>query len=213
MKIYLVTVRALIFGYLTFSLIFGSALAAELSEPQKIIEDASTRIQGRMQDQVFSQNFPKVTEFVDSVINPYTDFDLISSLVLGKFWKDATPAEQESFKKEFKALLIRSYSRAFVEFKNWTVNFLPLNSEQDDRKVLVKTQVIQPGIQPVSVDYRMFFIKGEWKVYDILIDGISLVTTYRASFKNDIERTGSLQVVIDHLIERNAESVSAQNRQ
>ena len=199
---------ALALWVICFSIVMAASnvSASELAEPQKIIEDTSNQIKVRMQDREFTKDFKNVTEFVRSVINPHSDFDLISSLVLGKFWKAATPAEQESFKKEFQTLLIRSYSRGFVEFKDWTIKFFPVNAEGDERKVLVKTEIIQPGLQPVNVDYRMFLVKGEWKVYDILIDGVSLVTTYRSSFKNDIERTGSLQEVINQLIKRNAEA-------
>lgn len=206
MKYYINIALALWVICFSFVMAASNVLASELVDPQKIIEDASNQIKVRMQDQEFTKDFKNVTEFVRSVIDPHTDFDLISSLVLGKFWRAATPAEQESFKKEFQTLLIRSYSRGFVEFKDWTIKFFPVNTEADERKVLVKTEIMQPGLQPVEVDYRMFLVKGEWKVYDILIDGVSLVMTYRSSFKNDIERTGSLQEIINQLVKRNTEA-------
>lgn len=193
------------------SCLIPDALAAELMGTQNIIEDASNKIKLRMQDKVFAGNFKEVTGYVDSVINPYIDFDLISSLVLGKFWKTASPAEQKGFEKEFKVLLIRSYSRGFVEFKNWSISFLPVEITPDAKKVVIKTKIIQPGMQAVAVDYRMVLFKGSWRVYDILIDGVSLVTTYRSSFQNDIEKTGSLQGIIDQLTKRNAEAFSTEN--
>ena len=185
--------------------------AADLVEPQKIIEDTSNKLKVRMQDPGFTQDFRKITEFVHAVIYPHADFDLISSLVLGKMWKDASPAEKDNFKKEFQTLLIRTYSRAFVEFKDWSIRFLPVNPEEDERKVMVKTEILQPGLQPIAVNYRMLNSKGEWKVYDILIEGVSLVTNYRTSFKNEVERTGSLQEVINQLAKRNTEALSAKN--
>ncbi|MDD1621548.1 MAG: ABC transporter substrate-binding protein [Methylococcaceae bacterium] len=203
---------ALLFSCLSIFMASLDVSASELIGPQKIIEDSSNQIKVQMQDRAFTQDFKKVTEFIRSVINPHADFDLISSLVLGKFWKAATPSEQESFKKEFQTLLIRSYSRGFVEFRDWSIKYFPVNTEGDERKVLVKTQILQPGLQAVAVDYRMFLVKGEWKVYDILIDGVSLVTTYRSSFKNDIERTGSLQEVINQLIKRNVEAFADKQR-
>ena len=194
-----------------FTGFFANAVAAELIEPQRVIEDTSSQLKVRMQDPGFTKDFRKITEFVHSVIYPHADFDLISSLVLGKLWKDAAESEKDAFKKEFQTLLIRTYSRAFVEFKEWSVRFLPITPDEDERKVMVKTEILQPGLQPIAVNYRMLHTKGEWKVYDILIEGVSLVTNYRTSFKNEVERTGSLQEVINQLAKRNTEALSAQN--
>jgi len=211
MKRQLKFVLILFFSVLAYGLSFKAIAAADLTEPQRVIESASNQLKDRMQDPGFTKDFRKITDFVHSVIYPHADFDLISSLVLGKLWKDASAAEKESFKKEFQTLLIRTYSRAFVEFKEWSVRFLPINPEEDPRKVIVKTEILQPGLQPIAVNYRMLNVKGEWKVYDILIEGVSLVTNYRTSFKNEVERTGSLQEVINQLTKRNSEALSAKN--
>lgn len=211
MKRQIKIVLILLFGFLANAWMTTNAFASDLTEPQRVIEDASSQLKVRMQDPGFTKDFRKITEFVNSVIYPRADFDLISSLVLGKLWKDASPAEKDAFKREFQTLLIRTYSRAFVEFKEWSVRFLPINPEEDQRKVMVKTEILQPGLQPIAVNYRMLFNKGEWKVYDILIEGVSLVTNYRTSFKNEVERSGSLQEVINQLAKRNIEALSANN--
>jgi phospholipid transport system substrate-binding protein len=187
------------------------AISADLLPPQLPIHTASEKLQERLQDKSFTKDFTKITQYVNEVIDPYTDFDRISALVLGKLWKTATTEEKERFKHEFKTLLVRSYSRAFVEFKEWSVRFLPLNMENDTTKVIVKTEVIQPGIQPIGVDYRMFLTDGQWKAYDIMIGGVSLVTTYRTTFTNEVQAKGSLSAVIDSLAKRNAEALSAKN--
>lgn len=211
MKYYLKVLLMLLFSFFANVTLTSNAYAADLLEPQKVIEDASTQLKLRIQDPSFTKDFRKITEFVRSVLYPRADFDLISSLVLGKLWKDASASEKEEFKKEFQTLLIRTYSRAFVEFKEWSVRFLPINPEEDQRKVMVKTEVLQPGLQPIAVNYRMLQKNGEWKVYDIMIEGVSLVTNYRTSFKNEVERTGSLQEVIDQLAKRNSEALSTPN--
>ncbi len=207
-KRYLHFLPLVIFGL--FVSVFSSAnvLAADFAEPQAVIEDTSNKLKQRLQDPAFSQDFRKLNDFVHEVIYPHVDFDLVSALVLGKLWKEASPAEKDGFKKEFQTLLIRTYSRAFVEFKNWSVRYLPVNKEDDERKAIVKTEILQPGLQPVAVNYRMLNVKGEWKVYDILIEGVSLVTNYRTSFKNEVERTGSLQEVINQLAKRNTEALN-----
>ena len=196
---------------LSTMLAFTPAIAADLLPPQQAIQDASNKLQQRLQDKSFSQNFLQVTQYVDQLIYPHTDFDKISELVLGKLWNSATSDEQTRFKQEFKTLLIRTYSRAFVEFKDWTIRFLPIDMESGSNKVVVKTEVIQPGLQPVSVNYRMLLNNGSWKAYDITIEGVSLVTNYRSTFTNEVRNKGSLAAVIDGLAKRNAEALSAKN--
>jgi phospholipid transport system substrate-binding protein len=139
----------------------------------------------------------------------HTDFDKIAPLVLGKNWKTATAEEKERFKHEFQTLLVRIYSRAFIEYHDWTIRFLPIEMSNEANKVIVKTEVLQPGLQPVGVNYRMFQTKGDWKVYDIIIDGVSLVTNYRTTFNDEIQTKGSLTAVIDGLAKRNTEALSA----
>jgi phospholipid transport system substrate-binding protein len=184
---------------------------ADLLPPQQAIEIASTKLQQRMQNKSFIKDFAKVTQFVNETILPHTDFDRISALVLGKIWKTATPDERERFKQEFQTLLVRTYSRAFVEFKDWSIRFLPLDMENGATKVIVKTEVLQPGLQPVAVNYRMLLSKGEWKAYDIMIEGVSLVTNYRTTFSNEVQTKGSLNAVIDSLAKRNTEALSAKS--
>jgi phospholipid transport system substrate-binding protein len=164
-----------------------------------------------MQDKSFVKNFAKVNQFVNDAILPSTDFDKISSLVLGKIWKTATPDERERFKQEFQTLLVRTYSRAFVEFKDWSIRYLPIDMEADATKVVVKTEVLQPGLQPVAVDYRMLLSNGDWKAYDIMIEGVSLVTNYRTTFSSEVQAKGSLNAVIDSLAKRNSEALAAKN--
>lgn len=184
-------------------------MAADLLPPQQAIQTASTRLQVKLQDKSFTKDFYKITQFVNEVIYPHTDFDRIASLVLGKLWKTATNDERERFKHEFQTLLVRTYSRAFVEFKEWTVRYLPLEMEDGATKVIVKTEVLQPGIQPISVDYRMLLRNGEWKAYDIMIEGVSLVTNYRTTFSNEVQTKGSLNAVIEGLSKRNVEALAA----
>jgi phospholipid transport system substrate-binding protein len=187
----------------------AQGIAEDLQLPQQVIQSVSEQLHQRLLDKSFTRDFAQVTQFVHGVIDPHTDFDKIAPLVLGKHWKTATTEEQERFKREFQALLIRIYSRAFVEYNDWSIRYLPLEGSNAATKVIVKTEVLQPGINPVDVNYRMFLSQGEWKVYDIMIDGVSLVTNYRTSFSEEIQKKGSLSVVIDELAKRNVEALSA----
>ena len=205
------TNQYIVFGLFAVLLGFMSVTeisAGELLPPQQVIQGVSEQIQKRLQDKSFTQDFAQVTEYVNGVINPHADFNRISVLVLGKLWKTATNEEQERFKHEFQTLLVRTYSRAFVEFNNWTIRYLPLEMESGATKIFVKTEVMQPGQQPVEISYRMLLNNGEWKVYDILVDGVSLVTNYRSTFSEQIKAKGSLTAVIDDLSKRNAKALT-----
>ncbi len=198
-KFILCLIYSIFIGFIPIS----KAVAEDANSPQIAIEAASNKLQKKMQDPTFTKDFKQITEFVESVIYTSVDFDRISALVLGKHWKNATDDEKVRFKTAFQTLLIRTYSRAFIEFKEWSVRFLPLNMEAGAKKVIVKTEILQPSVQPIGVNYRMFLSKGEWKAYDIIIEGISLVTNYRTSFKNEIIKNGSLDETIKALITRN----------
>jgi phospholipid transport system substrate-binding protein len=196
-----------LFSALLILMPVGKVFSADLQLPQQLIQDISETLQQRLQDKVFTQDFAQVTKFVNGVIEPHTDFNKIAPLVLGKNWNTATPTERDRFKKEFQTLLVRAYSRAFVEYNDWKIQYLPLEVAKDVSKVIVKTKVLQRSIQPVEVNYRMFLANGEWKVYDIMIDGVSLVTNYRSTFNEEIHKKGSLTTVIDDLANRNVDAL------
>lgn len=192
-----------------FSLMPAAPVAAGgLQDPQQVIQSISEQLQQKLQNKAFTRNFSDVTRFVDGVVYPHADFDVIAPLVLGKHWKTASPADRERFKNEFRTLLIRSYSRAFVEYNNWSLRFDPIEVVGDGKKVVVKSEVMQQGQKPVQVNYRMYSGKGGWKVYDIIIEGVSLVTNYRSTFSEDIQKQGSLGALIDSLAKRNVEALS-----
>ena len=193
---------------------FSTQLRAEedLQAPQKVIQQVSSQIQEKFKDKAFTKNFSQVTEYVDSVIDKHADFDRIAVLVLGKNWKAATADEQSRFKKEFKLQIVRVYSRAFVEYNDWKLSFLPLEQSGEKTKVLVKTEVLQPDQPAVEVNYRMFSSHGDWKVYDIIIGGVSLITNYRASYNEEIQRKGSLSALIDEIAKSNADALKAKGR-
>lgn len=197
-----------IFGMLLSLMPLTKSVAADLSAPQAAIENASNQLKVKMQEPGFTKDFKQITDFVESVIYPHVDFNRISALVLGKYWKDATGDEKSRFQQEFKTMLIRTYSRAFIEFKDWDVRYLPLNMEAGEKKIIVKTEILQPGKQPIAVNYRMLNSKGQWKAYDIMIEGVSLVTNYRTTFKNEMSHHGSLSEVIEGLAKRNQEALS-----
>lgn len=174
-----------------------------LSPAQQVIQKTSDQLQVSLQKPEYKADFRKATTLVDQIINPNVDFDRVSILVLGKHWRSATPEQRDRFKQEFRMLLVRTYTTAFTEYSDWKIRYLPMEQESSGKKVMVKTEILQSGGQPVAVNYRMVDEGAGWKVYDILIEGISLLQNYRTSFNAEIEE-GSLDQLIAHLAERNA---------
>lgn len=183
----------------------SAAMAADdIEKARQVIEDSSRQIEQTLKQPAYQNDFVKATEFVDGIVTRFVDMPRVSLLVLGKNIRKSTPEQRQRFMKEFKTLLVRTYTRAFLEYKEWSLTFKPFNDTKDDRKTIVKSLVHQPGQQPVEIHYRMLYNKqGEWKVYDIIIEGVSLVTNYRSTFNQEIAQTGSLEGVIQTLAEKN----------
>jgi phospholipid transport system substrate-binding protein len=123
-------------------------------------------------------------------------------MVLGKNWTIATPDQKTSFKTEFRTLLIRTYSTALSKYKNQTIEYKPFRLVNDSDTASVKTQIVQPGGQPIAVDYTLEKLTDTWKVYDIVIEGVSLVTNYRGQFSQEIRQNG-LDSLIKKLSDKN----------
>ncbi|SMF93656.1 phospholipid transport system substrate-binding protein [Methylomagnum ishizawai] len=175
-----------------------------LLPPQVVIQKTADQLQVSLQKPEYKSDFRKATALVDQIIEPQIDFDRVSVLILGKLWKTATPEQKDRFKKEFRLLLVRTYTTAFTEYADWKIRYLPLEMNPADKKVMVRTEILQSGAQPVGVNYRMILEGSQWKVYDVLIEGVSLLQNYRSSFTDEVARTGSLDQLITHLTERNA---------
>lgn len=177
--------------------------ATELSEPQLLVKEAAEKLQAVMKENPPAGNYKRVSEIVTEILDPHVDFVRISALVLAKHWKRATKDQKKRFITEFKALMVRTYTVAFSEYSDWEIEYLPIKMAPNDDKVFVKTAVLRPGAPPIEVNYRMIHRKGAWKVFDVVIEGISFVSNYRTTFKNDIARTGSLEDVIQRLANHN----------
>jgi phospholipid transport system substrate-binding protein len=126
----------------------------------------------------------------------------MSRWVLGKHWREASEGQRVRFVEEFRSLLVRTYATALLEYSNQAVEVLPVRAAPDATDVVVRTEVRQPGAPPIPIQYSMNLEQGDWKVYDVTIDGISLVASYRSTFNAEASR-GGLDRVIALLVERN----------
>ena len=135
-------------------------------------------------------NLNKVYQLVEAKILPNFDFNRMTQLALGKNWPRATAKQKQELVTEFRNLLVRTYSSSLTAFTNQTVEFKPLAMKPNDTDVTVRSEIRQPGGQPIPIDYSMYKTAFGWKVYDVTIDSVSLVTNYRASFANTIRQQG-----------------------
>ena len=133
-------------------------------------------------------NKEKAYKITEEKILPYFDFDRISKLVLGKAWPAASKEEQEAFKKEFRLMIIKTYGSALLKFKDQTLNYKPTRFQPSDEEVLVRTEILQSGAPPLPIDYMLEKDGSSWRVFDIIIEGVSLVTNYRGQFGNEIKQ-------------------------
>lgn len=177
----------------------SNAAAEEQIEPQQVIQHISRQLLEIKHDELTRLNEDPafVLDRVSSILSPYVDFSRVSTLILGKRWRQATNQQKQEFSLEFKRLLVRTYFTAIREFGDWEIRYKPLRKNEQGNKVQVDTQLLPYGGQPVDVSYYMQRKKGNWMAYDIKIKGVSLVTSYRSTFAKEIRKTG-----IDGLIKK-----------
>ncbi|NOT17403.1 MAG: ABC transporter substrate-binding protein [Sulfuriferula sp.] len=139
---------------------------------------------------IFANDSQKLYALIDAKVLPNFDFNQMTMLAVGRYWRQANPAQQQALSKEFRTLLVRTYANALAEFNNQVIEYKPFVMAANATDATVQTQVKQPGAQPIPIDYSMEKTAAGWKVYDVSIDGVSLVTNYRGSFATEIRNAG-----------------------
>ena len=149
----------------------------------------------------------KIEALANDKVLPYFNFVRMTQLAVGRNWKDASEDQKKLLIEEFRTLLVRTYSTSLTQFRDQTIEVKPTKMTAADTEVVVKTQINQPGGQAIPIDYSMEKSSGAWKVYDVLIDGVSLVTNYRSSFNTEIQKSG-IDGLIKSMSERNAKNAA-----
>ncbi|MDH4190209.1 MAG: ABC transporter substrate-binding protein [Betaproteobacteria bacterium] len=139
----------------------------------------------------------RAVALAEEKVLPLIDFRQMTRLAAGMLWRDATEAQRERLTAEFRAMLIRTYSKAIDVYRGQTMRVLPTRLRPDSSEATVRNQYLRPGKPPVSIDYRMARTPSGWKIIDITVEGISLALTYRTEFNEEVRRSG-----IDGLLQR-----------
>lgn len=187
-------------------LAFAPARAADATTPDQIAKKSVDDIIAALKSNkaTYAKDHKKLYAMVDEKVLPYFDFERMSQWVLGKHWQQASPEQQKRFTEEFRNLLVRTYATALLNYTDQKVEFLPFNAREGADEATVKTLIKQSGGGPdIPINYAFYKKAPEWKVYDVSIDGVSLVSNYRRTYAARIKREG-LDALIQSIATANA---------
>lgn len=175
-----------------FALAATAALANAELAPDALARSVTDEVLSiiRADKELQGGNPQKVAQLVEAKVIPHFNFTRMTQLAVGRNWRQASPDQQKVLTEEFKTLLVRTYATAFTGYRNQTVDYRPLRMSAGDTDVVVKSLIKQPAGQPIAVDYSMERSGNAWKVYDVKIEGISLVDNYRNTFQGEVQRGG-----------------------
>jgi phospholipid transport system substrate-binding protein len=191
----------------SFLLVSASAFAlAQEPAPDELIRRLSEEVLAAMRadPELRAGNPAKIGPFVDAKILPHFDFARSTQIAMGPAWRRASPEQKAELTREFSALLVRTYAAAVADSRDSEVVVSPLRARPSDTEVTVRSQVTRPGEQPSAIEYEMEKTASGWKVFDLRIEGISLMGTYRTAFADEVRTHG-----VDGLIQ----TLSGKNRQ
>jgi phospholipid transport system substrate-binding protein len=167
--------------------------------PEELVKKMTEEVMSAIKSdkQLAAGDKQKALKLAEEKILPHVDFEEATRLAVGRGWKEATPEQRKKLTTEFRNMLVRTYSNAISAYEGQTMKVQPVRMKPGDTDVTVRNQFIRPGGKPVLVDYSMRKTEQGWKIYDIVVEGVSLVLTYRSEFDQVVKQEG-----IDGLIKR-----------
>lgn len=188
----------------------GLPVSAAETSPDELVKSVTNDVLTivRQDKDIQSGNTSKAVDLVEEKVLPHFNFRRMTILAVGRDWRSATPDQQAMLVDSFKTLLVRTYSNALTQYKNQQIDFKPLRAAAGDTDVIVRTEVRQPGATAVQIDYSLAKGAEGWKVYDVVVAGVSLVTNYRGTFSQEVRR-GGIGGLIKALEEKNSQLAEA----
>lgn len=176
---------------------------AQSAKPDELVRTLSDEVLEilRTDEQLRQGNTDRAVQLVEEVVLPHFNFRRMTMLAVGRDWRQASPEQQERLMAAFYGMLLRTYSNALTQYKDQTIDFRPLRMNPDDTTVRVQSAIRQSGAQAVDVDYVLEKSDDGWKIFDIVVAGVSLVTNYRSTFSQQI-RSGGIDGLIQSLEHR-----------
>lgn|SRR5574340_498559 len=176
----------------SFALLVATLAAAQDLPPDALVAHITQDVLDaiRADRELQAGDRAKALALAQEKILPHVDFGRMTRLAVGKAWRTATPEQQDALVREFRGMIVRTYSNALQAYRGQTMEVEPLAMAPDATDVTVRNRYLSPGRKPVTIDYAMWKTPEGWKVYDIVVAGISLVATYRSQFEEVIRQSG-----------------------
>jgi phospholipid transport system substrate-binding protein len=189
---------------IAFLAVLVPAIAAAQESPDALVKRTTDEVLAiiRADKDIQKGDMRKIVELAEQKVLPHFDFERMTRLAVGRNWAQATPEQKAALVKEFRTLLVRTYSSSLAQYRDQAIEVKPSKVGAQDKDAVVKTAVIQKGGPQIPIDYSMEKADSGWKVFDVTIDGASLVTTYRGTFNDQIAR-GGLDGLVKLLQDRN----------
>ena len=176
----------------------GSAWATTAESAEELVRNATNRVLRELSsDESLLSDRPRLFQFVNENVAPHFDCQRMSRRVLGRHWSKATGDQREGFIAAFRNLLVRTYATALAGYKDQSIDVLPGRLRHGGAEATVRMTITRSGSLPLPITYEMGHAENTWKIYDLSIDGVSLVITYRTSFAAEVRKGG-----MDGLIKR-----------
>lgn len=186
---------------------FASAGVFAQEAPDVLVRNVSNSVLDviKQDKELQSGNMRRAAELVEAKVLPHFNFQRMTSLAVGREWNKASAQQKEQLINEFRTLLVRTYSNALTQYREQVIEFKPFKMQAGETDVTVRTLVNQPGGKPIQLDYMLEKQASGWKVYDVSVAGISLVTNYRNTFGDEIRNNG-MDGLIKALVAKNAKT-------
>src|ERR1043165_7033831 len=184
--------RILALVALTLTMTFGGARAQQLTPPDALVKQVTLEVVELIakDKEIRGGNRAKLIGLINDKVLPHFNFTSLAALAMGQSWNKATREQKKRGTDEFKTLLVRTYASALAAYSDQKFDFRPLRARPADTDVTVNVRVLQPGAQPVPIDYSMEKTAAGWKVYDVMVGGVSLVANYRTEFNSTVRDVG-----------------------
>ena len=181
-----------------------AALAQVAAAPDEFVKGLTTRVIEKINNDkdIQAGDMKRVSDLVDSTIMPNVNFERMTSLSVGRSWRQATPEQQKRLMTEFRVLLLRTYSGALTAARDQTIRMKPLRADPKDTEVLVRSEIVPKRGDTIQLDYRLEKVGDAWKIYDVNVLGVWLIETYRNQFAQEINNKG-IDGLIQSLADKN----------
>jgi phospholipid transport system substrate-binding protein len=169
-----------------------AAYAQDATPPDVLVKNVTSEVVEIIakDKEIRSGDRAKLIGIIDAKVLPHFNFNSMTALAMGQNWRTATPEQKKLLVEEFRTLLVRTYASALAAYSEQRFEYRPLRAKPTDTDVTVQVRVIQPGAQPVPIDYAMEKTAAGWKVYDVMVGGVSLVANYRTEFATVVRSSG-----------------------